>query len=75
VLRYDPDYVKTVVNQQHKEFLREAEQSRLLKAARPQRRGGRWAGTFRAAASHLADWSSRLSCLAHGYLAAFTGDC
>jgi hypothetical protein len=73
--RYDPDYVKMVFNQQHKEFLREAEQSRLLKAARPQRPSGRWAGTFRAASGHLVEWSSRLNCLARGYLAAFAGDC
>jgi hypothetical protein len=64
-----------VVNQQHKEFLREAEQSRLLKAARPQGSGYPWTSTFRAVSSHLVEWSSRLNCLAHGYLAAIAGDC
>jgi hypothetical protein len=73
--RYDPDYVKMVVNQRHKELLREAEQSRLLKAARPQRRGGRWAWTFWAVASHLVEWSSRLQCLARGALAGVIGGC
>ncbi len=77
--RYDPDYVKIVVNQRHKEFLREAEQSRLLKAARLQRPTPHWISTFRTAASWLLDWlmewSSRLHCLARGYLAAVAGDC
>ena len=73
--RYAPDYVKMVVNQRHKEFLREAEQSRLLKAARPQRADRPWTSAFRAMPSHLAEWSSRLNCLARGYLAAIAGDC
>ena len=73
--RYDSDTVKMVVNQRHKEFLREAEQSRLLKAARPQGPSRRWAWAFRAVSSHLAEWSSRLHCLARGYLAAIAGDC
>jgi hypothetical protein len=70
--RYDPDYVKIVVNQRHKELLREAEQSRLLKAARS---GGRWPWTFRTVASHLVEWSSRLQCLARGALAGVIGGC
>ncbi len=73
--RYDPDYVKIVVSQRHKEFLREAEQSRLLKAARPQRPAPQWISTFRTAASWLMEWSSRLHCLARGYLAAVAGGC
>ncbi len=73
--RYDPDYVKMIVNQRHKEWLKEAEQSRFLKAARPRRPGRRWTWTFRAMASRLAEWNSRLHCLARGYLAAIVGDC
>jgi len=73
--RYDPDYVKMVVNQRHKEFLREAEESRLLKAARPQQPGRDWISTFRAAASWLMEWGSRLQCVGRGYLAAIVGDC
>ena len=73
--RYDPDYVMMVVSQRHKELSREAEQSRLLKAARPQGPSRRWAWAFRAVSSHLAEWRSRLPCLARGYLAAIASDC
>ncbi len=76
---YDPDYVKIIVNQRHKEWLREAEQSRLLKATRTQRPAPHWISTFRSAASWLVEWlmewSSRLRCLARGYLAAVAGGC
>ena len=75
ISRYDPDYVMMVVSQRHKELFREAEQSRLLKAARPRRPGYRWIWTFQATASRLAEWSSKLHCLARGYLAAVVGDC
>ena len=73
--RYDPDYVKMIVSQRHKEWLREAEQSRLLKAARPRQPGRRRMWTFRAVACWLEEWNSRLHCLARGYLAATAGDC
>ncbi len=72
---YDPDYVKIIVNQRHKEWLREAEQSRLLKAARSQWPAPHWISTFRTAASWLLEWSSRLRCLARSYLAAVAGGC
>ncbi len=73
--RYDSDYVKIVVNQRHKEFLREAEQSRLLKAAQPQRPGRDWVSTFRTVVSRLAEWSSGLQCVARGYLSSIAGSC
>ncbi len=73
--RYDPEYVKLVVNQRYRELSREAEQSRLLKAARPQRPVHRWAWTFQAVASWLVEWSLRLQCLVRGHLAAVLGDC
>jgi hypothetical protein len=71
--RYDPDYVKMIVSQRHKEMLREAEQSRLLKATQHRGPGRRWTWTFRAMASRPAEWSSRLRCLARGYLAGTAG--
>jgi hypothetical protein len=73
--RYDPDYVKTIVGQRHKELLREAEQSRLLKAAQPRGPGRRTWIIFRAVASRLVEWSSRLRCLARGYLASAVSGC
>ena len=73
--RYDPDYVMMMVRQRHKEWLREAEQSRLLRAARPRRPGRRRTWTFRAVACWLGEWSSRLRCLAQGSLAAIIGGC
>ncbi len=73
--RYDPDYVKIVVSQRYRELTREAEQSRLLKAARPLRPVRRWTWTFRTMASRLVEWSSRLQCLARGYMAAASDGC
>ncbi len=73
--RYDPDYVMMIVSQRHKELSREAEQSRLLKAARLQQPGRRWTWTFRTVASRLVEWSSRLQCLVRSSLAPITGGC
>jgi hypothetical protein len=69
--RYDPDYVKMVVNQRHKELSREAEQSRLLKAARPRQSGRRWlsrpfVSRFR---TQVAEWISSLSCTVRASIA------
>ncbi len=71
--RYDSDYVKIVVNQQHKEFLQEAEQSRLLKVVRPQRPGHDRILAFRTAVSWLAEWSSQLQCVVRSYLTDVVG--
>ncbi len=72
--RYDPGYVEIIVGQQRKEWLREAEQSRLLKAARPPRLRLHRTWTFRALASGVVEWCSRVPCLAQGSLAAIIGD-
>ncbi len=71
--RYDHDYVKIIVGQQRKEWLGEAEQSRLLKAARPPRLQLHPTWTFRALASGVVEWCSRLPCWAQGSLAAIIG--
>ncbi len=71
--RYDQDYVDIIVNQRHGEWLREAEQSRLLKAARPPRPERHRTWTSRTLVSRLVEWSSRLPCLAQSSLAAIIG--
>ena len=64
--RYDPDYVMMMVSQRHKELSREAEQSRLLKAARPRPPVRSWTWTFRAVTGQfriqVLEWISRLEC-------------
>jgi len=73
--RYDADYVMMMVRQRHKELSKEAEQSRLLKAARPPATRQPPVLKFRAVACWLAEWSSRLQCLARGSVASIIGGC
>ncbi len=71
--RYDPDYVMMMVRQRHKELSKEAEQSRLLKAARPQGPGRSWTWPFRAVTGQfriqVLEWISRLGCTARASIA------
>jgi hypothetical protein len=71
--RYDPDYVKMVANQRHKEFFKEAEQSRLLKAAWPRRPRGHRTWPFRVVTSRfrtqVVEWILSLRCTVRASIA------